>query len=186
LDDVFGAAKTNGLETQVISGSQPSAERRSQPRATTEIAVDTSAEAPAAAPAALRGSSRAAVLPTIAHGLRVLMVDDSDIVRKVTGRMLEKLGCIIEYATNGSEAVRMCERGQYDLVLMDCQMPIMDGPSAARMIRSRVEASQPHIVAFTANILDENRRTCIEAGMDDFVTKPLDMDDLADLISAMV
>jgi CheY-like chemotaxis protein len=183
---VFGAAKSNSLETQVISGSHSSAERRSQPR-TTEMTVDTSAEAPAAAPAAAhRGSPRSAALPSIAHGLRVLMVDDSDIVRKVTGRMLEKLGCIIDYATNGSEAVRMCESGNYDLVLMDCQMPIMDGPSAARMIRSRAEASQPHIVAFTANILDENRRTCFEAGMDDFVTKPLDMDDLADLISAMV
>jgi CheY-like chemotaxis protein len=183
---VFGAAKTNGIQLQVINGSKSSSERPSRPRATTEIIEDGPAEAPAVAPAAApRGSARHAVA-AIAHGLRVLMVDDSDIVRKVAGRMLEKLGCIIEYATNGSEAVRMCESGAYDLVLMDCQMPIMDGPSAARMIRAQAEASQPHIVAFTANILDENRRTCFEAGMDDFVTKPLDMDDLADLIGAMV
>jgi CheY-like chemotaxis protein len=113
------------------------------------------------------------------------MVDDSDIVRKVTGRMLEKLGCIIEYALNGSEAVRMCLNSAYDLVLMDCQMPIMDGPSATRLIRAQATAAQPRIVAFTANVLDENRRACMEAGMDDFVTKPLDMDDLADLIGSM-
>ena len=184
---VFGAAKTNGIQLQVINSSQSSPERPSRPRATTEIIEDIPAEASAVAPtAASQGSARHTAVSAIAHGLRVLMVDDSDIVRKVTGRMLEKLGCIIEYATNGSEAVRMCESGVYDLVLMDCQMPIMDGPSAARMIRARTEASQPHIVAFTANILDENRRTCFEAGMDDFVTKPLDMDDLVDLIGAMV
>lgn len=183
---MFGAAKTNGLEIQVTQSTQ-SAERSSQPRATTETVTDSSAGAPAVAPAAAsRAPARHAALPAVAHGLRVLMVDDSDIVRKVTGRMLEKLGCVIDYATNGSEAVHMCANGNYDLVLMDCQMPIMDGPSAARMIRSQGQVSQPHIVAFTANILDENRRTCIEAGMDDFVTKPLDMDDLADLIGAMV
>ena len=85
---------------------------------------------------------------------------------------------------NGSEAVSMCQRSEYDLVLMDCQMPIMDGPSAARLIRAQA-ANQPRIVAFPANILEENRRMCIEAGMDDFVTKPLDMDDLANLIGGV-
>jgi CheY-like chemotaxis protein len=182
---VFGAAKTNGNETQV--NSPATTEWHPPTRAITEIIEDSSAEAPVVAPAAIaRGSARYAAAPTLARGLRVLMVDDSDIVRKVTGRMLEKLGCVVDYATNGSEAVRMCAGGSYDVVFMDCQMPIMDGPSAARMIRSQLEAFQPHIVAFTANILDENRRTCMEAGMDDFVTKPLDMDDLADLIGAMV
>ena len=184
---MFGAAKTNGIEIQVTTSSTSTTEWHPPTRATTEIIEDSSAEAPVVAPAvAARGSARHAAAAGIARGLRVLMVDDSDIVRKVTGRMLEKLGCVIDYATNGSEAVRMCVSGDYDLVLMDCQMPIMDGPSAARMIRSHAEACQPHIVAFTANILDENRRTCMEAGMDDFVTKPLDMDDLADLIGAMV
>ena len=183
---MFGSAKTNGNQTQVNSGSPATTEWHPPTRAITEI-QDSLAEAPVVAPAAApRGSARHAAAPTLARGLRVLMVDDSDIVRKVTGRMLEKLGCLVDYATNGSEAVRMCTSGHYDVVFMDCQMPIMDGPSAVRMIRSRREASQPHIVAFTANILDENRRTCMEAGMDDFVTKPLDMDDLADLIGAMV
>ncbi len=111
------------------------------------------------------------------------MVDDSDIVRKVTGRMLEKLGCNIEYAANGSEAVEMCTLQRYDLVLMDCQMPVMDGPSAARVIRTRGVARQPRIVAFTANVLDENRRRCLDAGMDDFVTKPLDMGALAHVLA---
>jgi two-component system, sensor histidine kinase SagS len=184
---VFGAAKTKGIETQVTQSSPKTTEWHTPSRATTEIIEDSLAEAPVVAhPAAYRGQARHAAVPTLARGLRVLMVDDSDIVRKVTGRMLEKLGCAVAYATNGSEAVRMCVSGDYDVVLMDCQMPIMDGPSAARMIRAHAEACQPHIVAFTANILEENRRECIEAGMDDFVTKPLDMDDLADLIGAMV
>ncbi|WP_233104325.1 response regulator [Haliangium ochraceum] len=112
------------------------------------------------------------------------MVDDSDIVRKVTGRMLEKLGCEIAYATNGSEAVEMCSTQSYDLVLMDCQMPVMDGPTAAREIRAKSAPRRPRIVAFTANVLDENRRECSDAGMDDFVTKPLDMDDLTDLLNS--
>jgi CheY-like chemotaxis protein len=184
---VFGAAKTNGNETQVTSSSPATTEWHPPIRAITEIIEDSSAEAPVVAPAAApRGTVRHVPTPTLARGLRVLMVDDSDIVRKVTGRMLEKLGCAVDYATNGSEAVRMCAGGEYDVVFMDCQMPIMDGPSAARMIRAQREACQPHIVAFTANILDENRRNCMESGMDDFVTKPLDMDELADLIGAMV
>lgn len=140
----------------------------------------------AAAPApsrARRHPSRHAAAPTSDHGLRVLMVDDSDIVRKVTGRMLEKLGCEIDYATNGSQAVEMCLSGEYDLVLMDCQMPIMDGPSAARVIRARSAAEKLRIVAFTANILEENRRACMDAGMDGFVTKPLVMDDLIDVLA---
>jgi CheY-like chemotaxis protein len=186
IKDVFGAAKTNGNENQVTS-IPSSSEWHPPTRAITEIIDDSSAEAPVIAPAAMpRGSARHAAASTLARGLRVLMVDDSDIVRKVTGRMLEKLGCVVDYATNGSEAVRMCVSGEYDVVFMDCQMPIMDGPSAARMIRAERDASQPHIVAFTANILDENRRTCMEAGMDDFVTKPLDMDELASLIGSMV
>jgi CheY-like chemotaxis protein len=182
---VLGAAKTNSLETNVNSGSSSAHGWTSRPRVTAETAEASTAGAPVPAPAGgYRGTPRHAAVAAGARRLRVLMVDDSDIVRKVTGRMLEKLGCIIEYAMNGSEAVSMCQRGEYDLVLMDCQMPIMDGPSAARLIRAH-SSCQPRIVAFTANILEENRRMCMEAGMDDFVTKPLDMDDLANLIGGV-
>lgn len=165
------------------SKSLPAWRTRSRPTIEATTAPPAGSPVAPAAPRARRHPSRHATSPATDHGLRVLMVDDSDIVRKVTGRMLEKLGCVIEYATNGSQAVEMCLTGDYDLVLMDCQMPVMDGPSAARVIRARSAAEKLRIVAFTANILEENRRACIDAGMDGFVTKPLVMDELIDVLA---
>lgn len=186
---MFGAAKTNGIETQVIDGSQ-TPERRTHARATTEIVEDSSADVPAVAPAAAtRAPARHAGLSAIAHGLRVLMVDDSDIVRKVTGRMLEKLGCLVDYATNGSEAVRLCGTAEYDLVLMDCQMPEMDGYEATQRIR-RGDAGSHHrdirIIALTAAAMVGDRERCLDAGMTDYLTKPIQAPEIIRVINATI
>ena len=88
--------------------------------------------------------------------------------------LLKMLGCRVEVAGNGAEALRLLQRGEFDLVCMDCQMPEMDGYETTRRIR---ELSGPKrripVVAMTANALSGDRRACYAAGMDDFLSKPI-------------
>jgi len=105
---------------------------------------------------------------------RVLLAEDNPVNRKIGVLMLEKLGCQVEVAVNGREAVEMAEASPYDLILMDCGMPEMDGLEAAREIRLRqCGHRRVPIVALTAHALAGTRTQCLEAGMDDFVSKPV-------------
>lgn len=118
-------------------------------------------------------------LPT---NLRVLLAEDNLVNQKVAARMLEKMGVRVDIANNGLEAVRMCLQSRYDVVLMDCQMPEMDGYAATREIR-RLQAlsASPRgvpVIALTANTLEGDRDRCIEAGMNDFLGKPIRQQDL--------
>lgn len=106
---------------------------------------------------------------------RVLVVDDVAINRKVTCRALQKLGYSTEVATNGHEALVAWESGKFDLILMDCQMPEMDGYEATRRIRARETGKRTPIIALTANAQADAHVHCREAGMDDFLTKPIDV-----------
>ena len=104
--------------------------------------------------------------------LRILLAEDNGVNRRIAVSLLEKMGHAVDLAVNGSEAVEKAERESYDLVLMDIQMPVMDGLEATRRIRqSPVRGSVP-IVALTAHALAEERQRCEEAGMNGFVTKP--------------
>jgi CheY-like chemotaxis protein len=107
-------------------------------------------------------------------GSRVLVVEDNAANLKVTVRMIERLGYRADVAANGSEAVTMVEVGKYDAVLMDCQMPEMDGYEATRQIR-KAEPSGRHvpIIAMTAAALSGDRERCLAAGMDDYISKPV-------------
>jgi PAS domain S-box-containing protein len=110
--------------------------------------------------------------------LRVLVVEDNLVNQKVATRMLEKLGHSVEIANNGSEAVDATARTAYDLVLMDCQMPELDGYGATTRIRARDTSRQVPIVAVTANAFLDDRDRCLAAGMNDYLAKPLRLPDL--------
>lgn len=106
---------------------------------------------------------------------RVLLAEDNAVNQKVVVRALKKLGCMVDVAQNGLEAVSLSEKIRYDLILMDVQMPEIDGFEATRTIRSREQKSGGYtpIVAMTANAMPGDREQCIDAGMDDYLTKPI-------------
>jgi CheY-like chemotaxis protein len=113
------------------------------------------------------------------HPLTILLVEDNAINQKVALRMLEKLGYRADVASNGIEALEALEWQRYDLVLMDVQMPEMDGIEATQHIRERWPAAQqPRIVAMTAHSLEGDRERLIESGMDDYISKPVQFEQL--------
>jgi CheY-like chemotaxis protein len=109
-------------------------------------------------------------------GRRVLLAEDNAFNSALISHVLEPMGCEIDKAASGAEAVRAFVPGRYDLILMDCQMPELDGLAATRQIR-RLEAGQPRVpvIAVTASTVSGSRRACLEAGMDDFLAKPFSL-----------
>ena len=109
-------------------------------------------------------------------GRRVLLAEDNGFNRALIEHVLEPMGCRVDKASSGTEAVRAFKPGRYDLVLMDCQMPEMDGLTATREIR-RIEGGQCRVpvIAVTAGTVSGARRACLEAGMDDFLAKPFSL-----------
>ncbi len=106
----------------------------------------------------------------------ILLVEDNPINRKVAATMLRRLGLTLDSAANGREALTMLERGDYDAVLMDCQMPVMDGFETVRRLRMReAEIGNGHlpVIAMTANAMSDDRAACMKAGMDDYMAKPV-------------
>jgi len=100
--------------------------------------------------------------------------------------MLEQLGCTVETADNGQIGVECWRDGAYDLVLMDCHMPVMDGLSATREIRnSERPGARTPIVALSASAFAEDRAACLDAGMDDFLAKPYTFDQLRDTVARL-
>lgn len=121
-------------------------------------------------------------------GVRVLLAEDMQLNQLVVVKMLHILGCHVDVADNGLEAVERFGSADYDLILMDCQMPCMDGLEATRRIRE-LEHGHEHsvvIVACTANVLESDRERCLEAGMDDFLCKPISLKVLHDAVERWV
>lgn len=110
--------------------------------------------------------------------LRILLVEDNLVNQRLALRLLEQMGYRADLAANGLEAIEAVNRQQYDLVLMDVQMPEMDGLEATRRIRRANGFIQPRIVAMTANAMQGDREMCLAAGMDDYVNKPIRTDEL--------
>ncbi len=113
------------------------------------------------------------------HPLRILLAEDNVVNQKLALRLLQQMGYRADLATNGREAIRRIEREPYDVVLMDVQMPELDGLDASREIVRRWRDDRPRIVAMTANAMQGDREACLAAGMDDYVTKPIRVEALA-------
>jgi CheY-like chemotaxis protein len=133
----------------------------------------------------LSGTRATAAVPSVAkpkidaglaerHPLRILLAEDNVVNQKLALRLLQQMGYRADVASNGIEAIECIQRQPYDVVLMDVQMPEMDGLEASRRITSRWQPHErPRIVAMTANAMQGDREECLAAGMDDYVTKPI-------------
>jgi len=112
------------------------------------------------------------------HPLRILLAEDNAVNQKVALRILQQIGYRADVASNGIEAIESVERQPYDVILMDVQMPELDGLEATRRIVKRWPRKRPRIVAMTANAMQGDRELCLKAGMDDYITKPIRVDEL--------
>ena len=115
--------------------------------------------------------------------LNVLLVEDNSVNQIVAGEILRRLGHAMTLAANGQEALDILEQQSFDVVLMDCQMPVMDGFEATRRIRAHPRLSNTRIIAVTANAMQGDREKCLAAGMDDFISKPLRPSELEAILS---
>jgi CheY-like chemotaxis protein len=119
-----------------------------------------------------------------ASALRVLVAEDNIVNQTIVKKLLEEAGCRVDVANNGVQAIDRWEEGGYDLILMDCQMPELDGFDATREIRKREGGRERvPIVAITANVLDKDRNHCFAVGMDDFLSKPLRLRQLREVVT---
>ena len=113
--------------------------------------------------------------------LRILMAEDNPINQRVGKLILQKAGFNVDLVGDGNEALEAHKSTPYDLILMDCQMPTMDGFEASRIIRT-MDQPQPVIIAVTANALVGEREKCLEAGMNDYLSKPFQAEQLVSLV----
>jgi len=195
----------NGAEiSQLFAATLTKPLRRSQlfacvtrvmalPPGAADDAPPRSAHAASMAPAAPPASA-APVVPAVpspaaagarAAGPRILLVEDNPVNREVAVGMLESLGCTADCAVNGQLAIEAMDAAVYDAVLMDCQMPVMDGMTATGEIRRREQApgaARVPIIALTANAMEGDRERCLAVGMDDFLSKPFTQQQLATLL----
>jgi CheY-like chemotaxis protein len=121
-------------------------------------------------------------LSTAFRGRRILLAEDEPINCEIATMMLEEVGLVVEIARDGVEAVEMASRLHYDLILMDMQMPRMDGLEATRRIRALASGQDVPIAAMTANAFAEDRALCFAAGMNDFISKPIDPESFYTLV----
>jgi CheY-like chemotaxis protein len=113
----------------------------------------------------------------------VLLVEDNFVNQKVAVRFLERLGCTVDVASNGAEGVAACQQRHFDVVLMDLQMPVMDGMTATRKIRAWETTGHLPIIALTANAMTGDRELCEAAGMDGYLTKPIEVERLRNVLT---
>ena len=118
---------------------------------------------------------------------RILLVEDDVLNQEVMGAMLRILGYHTDIATDGAEALQALSSNNYQLILMDCKMPVMDGFEAVNTIRNSAEAWR-HIpvIAITANALSGERERCMNAGMDEYLSKPVKMEDLGKMLERFI
>ena len=117
------------------------------------------------------------------HPLRILLAEDNRINQKVAIRILEKLGYKVDVVNNGRSAIEALKKQPYDVILMDIQMPEMDGVEATSIIRSQwLPAQQPYIIAMTAHAMEGDRENYLSQGMDNYVSKPIQINKLVEIL----
>jgi CheY-like chemotaxis protein len=136
---------------------------------------------------ALLSSAKAIAMTPDGPQLKILLVEDNLVNQKVLLMQLSSLGYQVDVAANGQEAMDLLTVGPYDLILMDCQMPVKDGYQATEQIKNSpasafVRGRHPIIVAITANAMQDDRQKCLDAGMDDYLSKPVPKEQLSALI----
>lgn len=122
----------------------------------------------------------------VAHRARILLVEDNPVNQLVAKGMLGKLGCEVVVSSHGAEALQQLDRGHFDLVLMDCNMPVMDGYEATRLIRQSGKWPELPIIALTANAMPEEREHCKNSGMNDYLAKPFHREELVYLLDQWI
>lgn len=169
LGVVSGADPSGSEEQAVLAGVVTWPVRRSQLREALGLVFAKGSTA--------RPSQRPCAVAPLAQRLplRILIAEDNEVNQEIILAMMESMGYEADLVPNGAQAVERIASCDYDVVFLDMQMPVLDGPAAARRMRAEVPADrQPRIIALTANVLNEQRRECETAGMDDFVGKPFD------------
>jgi len=116
------------------------------------------------------------------HPLKILLAEDNAVNQKLALRLLEQMGYRADVASNGLEAIKSLQRQTYDVILMDVQMPEMDGLDATRNIRKLTDIQQPRIIAMTANAMEGDREMCLAAGMEDYLSKPIRVNELVEAL----
>jgi PAS domain S-box-containing protein len=170
-EDVMKRAPDSGIESVLIKPVSPSL--------LFDATMRLFGVAEEGVPAAERGEATGAALPAALNGCRVLLVEDNDFNQEVAGELLAEAGLAVEIAENGAVAIEKLKGsrdGHFDLVLMDMQMPVMDGVTATMELRKLPRFAALPIVAMTANVLSAERQRCLDAGMNDHVAKPIDPD----------
>jgi len=169
-EDVIKGAEEAGLEDVLVKPVSAS------------VLFDSVASVMGSTPSELRvmGDGPSPVAESLAaiKGARILLVEDNELNQEVATELLRDAGLRVDLAENGEIAVRKVQEADYDIVLMDMQMPVMDGVTATRAIRKLPGLAELPIVAMTANAMEGDRRRCLEAGMNDHVAKPVEPDDL--------
>jgi signal transduction histidine kinase/ActR/RegA family two-component response regulator len=182
---VLSLALSPALAAQALSACAP-APGSEVPVLLPSMAVDVSRVPTLGASSAATVSSHEPAVPLPPGGSRLLLVEDNFVNQRVAVYMLSKLGHRVDVARHGREAVEMLGGAVYDLVLMDCQMPEMDGFEATRIIRDPASPVLDHgvpVVAMTANAFPEDRARALDAGMNDFLAKPVDRSMLAVMLA---
>ena len=124
-------------------------------------------------------AAEAAEKPASRTDISVLLAEDNPVNRKVQEKLLQRLGCRVDFAGNGLEAIKLASRNSYDVIFMDCQMPEMDGLEATKRIRSHEKSTglHPLIIALTGHAMSGDRDKCLSVGMDDYLAKPVKASD---------
>jgi CheY-like chemotaxis protein len=175
----LGRRETDGLFAATLA--KPLRQSQLFDTLTTLLAHDTMDASP---PPTVTAKPRIDAGMATRHPLRILLAEDNVVNQKLALRLLQQMGYRADVASNGIEAIECVQRQVYDVVLMDVQMPEMDGLAAAReIVRRWPDGMRPRIVAMTANAMHGDRDLCFAAGMDDYVTKPIRVERLVEALT---